>query len=137
MRSFTDLDFDNSFARLNPAFYQVVDPTPLSDPHLVAFNPDAAGLIDLNIQRIVSEISGMFESKAIEDSKLRKLLLELRRAFVRHNIFPFSFIVIQEDTPYLFLYPETIIKRFKFPATAWMESQIASASNRQRFMRHR
>ena len=48
MRSFTDLDFDNSFARLNPAFYQVVDPTPLSDPHLVAFNPDAAGLIDLD-----------------------------------------------------------------------------------------
>ncbi len=48
MRSLAGLDFDNSFARLNPAFYQVVDPTPLSDPYLVAFNPDAAGLIDLD-----------------------------------------------------------------------------------------
>lgn len=47
MRSLGGLDFDNTFARLNPAFYEVVDPTPLGDPHLVAFNPDAAALIDL------------------------------------------------------------------------------------------
>jgi uncharacterized protein YdiU (UPF0061 family) len=42
------LSFDNSYARLHPAFYEVVDPTPLSDPCLVAFNPDAAALIDLD-----------------------------------------------------------------------------------------
>jgi len=48
MRWLTGLNFDNTFARLNPAFYQVVDPTPLSAPHLVAFNPDAAALIDLD-----------------------------------------------------------------------------------------
>ncbi len=48
MRSFVNLDFDNSFARLHPSFYEVVEPTPLSAPHLVAFNPDAAELIDLD-----------------------------------------------------------------------------------------
>ncbi len=48
MRSLTTLDFDNTFARLHPAFYEVVDPTPLSEPHIVAFNSDAAGLIDLD-----------------------------------------------------------------------------------------
>jgi serine/tyrosine/threonine adenylyltransferase len=42
------LSFDNSYARLHPAFYEVVDPTPLSDPYLVAFNPDAAALLDLD-----------------------------------------------------------------------------------------
>ncbi len=50
-----DLDtlvFDNSYARLPPAFYQVVDPTPLPDPYLVAFNPEAAALLDLLPERI-------------------------------------------------------------------------------------
>jgi uncharacterized protein YdiU (UPF0061 family) len=43
-----DLRFENSFARLHPAFYEVVDPTPLPEPYLVAFNPDAAALLDLD-----------------------------------------------------------------------------------------
>jgi len=42
------LSFDNSYARLHPGFYEVVDPTPLPDPYLVAFNPDAAALVDLD-----------------------------------------------------------------------------------------
>lgn len=41
------LPFDNTYARLPPLFHQFVDPTPVPDPYLVAFNPDAASLIDL------------------------------------------------------------------------------------------
>ena len=48
MRPFAGLGFENSYARLHPDFYQVVEPTPLPDPRLVAFNPDAAALIDLD-----------------------------------------------------------------------------------------
>jgi protein adenylyltransferase len=48
MRPLIGLAFDNSYARLHPGFYEVVDPTPLPDPGLVAFNPDAAALIDLD-----------------------------------------------------------------------------------------
>jgi uncharacterized protein YdiU (UPF0061 family) len=48
LRPFTALDFDNSYRRLPPAFYQVVDPTPLPAPYLVSFNPDAAALVDLD-----------------------------------------------------------------------------------------
>jgi len=48
MRPLTGLTFDNSYARLHPEFYEVVDPTPLPDPRLVAFNPEAAALIDLD-----------------------------------------------------------------------------------------
>jgi uncharacterized protein YdiU (UPF0061 family) len=44
----TRLPLANTYARLHPAFYQVVDPTPLPDPYLVAFNPDAATLLDLD-----------------------------------------------------------------------------------------
>jgi uncharacterized protein YdiU (UPF0061 family) len=46
--SLTSLPFDNTFARLHPSLYEVVDPTPLPDPYLVAFSPDAAELIDLD-----------------------------------------------------------------------------------------
>jgi uncharacterized protein YdiU (UPF0061 family) len=48
MRTLADLAFDNSYARLPEAFHQRVEPTPVPDPYLVAFNPDAAGLIDLD-----------------------------------------------------------------------------------------
>lgn len=48
MNSFGSLRFENSYARLHPAFSQVVDPTPLPDPSLVAFNPDAAALLGLD-----------------------------------------------------------------------------------------
>lgn len=48
MRPITALRFDNSFARLHPAFHEVVSPTALPDPYLVTFNPDAAALLDLD-----------------------------------------------------------------------------------------
>src|ERR1041384_2563404 len=48
MHGITRLPFVNSYARLHPAFYEVVDPTPLPDPYLVAFNADAAALLDLD-----------------------------------------------------------------------------------------
>jgi protein adenylyltransferase len=48
MLPLTGLAFDNSYARLHPDFFEVVEPTPLPDPYLVAFNPDAAALLDLD-----------------------------------------------------------------------------------------
>ena len=48
MRTLADLPFDNTYARLPATFYQHVEPTPVPDPYLVAFNADAARLIDLD-----------------------------------------------------------------------------------------
>ena len=48
MPPLTALRFDNTYARLHPSLYEVVDPTPLPDPYLIAFNPDVAALIDLD-----------------------------------------------------------------------------------------
>jgi serine/tyrosine/threonine adenylyltransferase len=42
------LRFDNSYARLGEPFGIRVDPTPLREPHAVAWNPDAAALLDLD-----------------------------------------------------------------------------------------
>ncbi len=44
------LDWDHRFTRLPETFYTRVVPTPLPDPYLVAFNPDAAALIGLDAQ---------------------------------------------------------------------------------------
>ncbi len=48
MRQLETLQFVNTYARLPEAFYRRVMPSPLPSPHLVSFNPDAAGLIDLD-----------------------------------------------------------------------------------------
>jgi len=48
MAPLTNLPFDNTFARLDPAFYEVVEPTPLTNPYLVAFNSEVADLLDLD-----------------------------------------------------------------------------------------
>ena len=48
MRMLDDLQFDNTYARLPATFHQRIAPSPVPDPYLVAFSPDAAKLIDLN-----------------------------------------------------------------------------------------
>lgn len=45
-----ELRFDNGFAGLPAEFYERRRPTGISDPHLIAFNPDAAALIGLGPQ---------------------------------------------------------------------------------------
>ena len=47
-RTLETLRFDNTFARLPEVFYAKVTPTPLKNPFLAAFNPDAAALLDLD-----------------------------------------------------------------------------------------
>ncbi|MEK6689204.1 MAG: protein adenylyltransferase SelO family protein, partial [Gemmatimonadota bacterium] len=48
MASIATLRLDNTYARLAPELYEVVDPTPLTAPRLLALNPDAAALIGLD-----------------------------------------------------------------------------------------
>ena len=47
-RTLETLNFDNSYARLPPAFHARLAPTPLPEPYLVSFNEDAARLLDLD-----------------------------------------------------------------------------------------
>ncbi len=48
MATATSLQWDNSYARLPEEFFERIAPTALPDPHLVAFSPDAASLLELS-----------------------------------------------------------------------------------------
>lgn len=45
---FESLTFDNGFARLPEAYYSRVCPTPVPDPYLVCYSPEALTLLDLD-----------------------------------------------------------------------------------------
>src|SRR5574340_612589 len=48
MATLESLIFDNGFARLPEAYYSRVCPTPIPDPYLVCYSPEATALIDLD-----------------------------------------------------------------------------------------
>lgn len=48
MPKLESLAFDNSFARLPETYYSRVCPTPVPDPYLVCYSPEALALLDLN-----------------------------------------------------------------------------------------
>jgi uncharacterized protein YdiU (UPF0061 family) len=50
MRRLTELEFDNTYARLPAAFHVRMRPEPFADPFLVSFNPEAARLIGLDAE---------------------------------------------------------------------------------------
>lgn len=54
MKSFGDLRFDNSYARLPEGFHARVAPTPLQGAHLVSVSPAAASLLDLCPESLMS-----------------------------------------------------------------------------------
>lgn len=63
LRTLDTLRFDNTYSQLPESFYQNVFPTPLREPRLAAFSPEAASLIDLDPQEarrpgFVEQISG-------------------------------------------------------------------------------
>src|SRR5512143_276019 len=48
MPTLESLTFDNGFARLPEAYYSRVCPTPVPDPYLVCYSPEALALLDLD-----------------------------------------------------------------------------------------
>jgi uncharacterized protein YdiU (UPF0061 family) len=52
MSSLESLTFDNGFARLPEAYYSRVCPTPVPDPYLVCYSPEALALLDLDDREI-------------------------------------------------------------------------------------
>lgn len=83
-------------------------------PELKTKVTTAASLLDRDIKSSLESIIQLFEQDLMSESDLRKQILELRRAFVPHQIFPFIFIALSQQTPYLFLYSETIETEFQF-----------------------
>ncbi len=55
LKNLDALAFDNRYARLPPAFYRKLHPTPLAAPYLVSVSDDAAALLDLDPTETRSE----------------------------------------------------------------------------------
>jgi serine/tyrosine/threonine adenylyltransferase len=55
IRTIDGLTFDNRYARLPPAFYRKLSPTPLAAPYLVSVSGAAAALLDLDPDAVRSE----------------------------------------------------------------------------------
>jgi uncharacterized protein YdiU (UPF0061 family) len=52
MAKLESLTFDNGFARLPEAYYSRVCPTPVPDPYLVCYSPEALALLDLDAREM-------------------------------------------------------------------------------------
>lgn len=65
MADLKHLEFDNTYARLGEPFAQRVQPTPLLDPHPVAWNADAAELLGID----AAEAEGGFWWKAFSGNE--------------------------------------------------------------------
>lgn len=52
MATLESLTFDNGFARLPEAYYSRVCPTPVPDPYLVCYSPEALALLDLDAREM-------------------------------------------------------------------------------------
>jgi len=65
-----NLEFQTTYLSLDDEFYDMTDPTPLDDPYLISFNPNAAKLIDLDSSsgddpRFVELLNGTFIPKDV------------------------------------------------------------------------
>ncbi len=80
---------------------------------------EAAYYLDGRIARSIGNIITLFGQQTIQEGALRNELLDLRRAFISYNVFPFTFIILEEDVPYLFLFSEPILKRYVFAEEAF------------------
>jgi hypothetical protein len=74
----------------------------------------AAGLLDDDIQKQTADLIFLFDGPSIQEKELKSHVLSLRRAFVKQDVFPFTFIVIKNEIPYLFIFPEKIIHKYLF-----------------------
>ena len=56
LRKLDELNFDNTYRRLPEDFYHVVNPEGFQNPNLVAFNAEAAELIDLDPNEVLNPL---------------------------------------------------------------------------------
>lgn len=57
MNPINSLKFNNTYIDLPAEFYHIVKPTPFKTPFMIALNPDAASLIDLDTQQDSKELA--------------------------------------------------------------------------------
>lgn len=69
---------------------------------------------DADIHHHVDSLTYMFASPQMTESHFQIHALLLRRAFTNKGVFPFLFLSLYKNQPYVFLYPERIIDEYYF-----------------------
>ncbi|MFA5261636.1 MAG: hypothetical protein WC450_10445, partial [Candidatus Omnitrophota bacterium] len=85
---------------------------------------EAAFYLDGRIARPLANIITLFDQQIIREGELREQILRMRRAFVAYNVFPFTFIILEDDVPYLFLFSEMVIKKYVLGEEAFQRMQL-------------
>jgi len=65
MNDIKSLNFNNTYRKLPSEFYHIVKPAPFKSPYLIAINPDAASLIDLDTDEDPGKLSEYLSGKEI------------------------------------------------------------------------
>lgn len=78
---------------------------------------DTARNYDDDIHHHLHSLTAMFSSDKMTESHFRLHTLMLRRAFTDKGVFPFLFLSLYKNHPYVFLYPERIIGEYYFEDT--------------------
>ncbi len=68
----------------------------------------AARALDPMIEHSLEALNHLYTQPNILESELRTTLFRLRRQMNQHDVFLFFFLVLNEDTPFIFVYPEEI-----------------------------
>ena len=85
---------------------------------------EAAFYLDGRIARAIASIVVLYDQPIIQEAVLREQILRMRRAFVAYNVFPFTFIILENDVPYLFLFSEPILKKYVLAEEAFQRMRL-------------
>lgn len=69
----------------------------------------AGFLLNPDVVEPLERLTFYYSRNVILETELRSQILKLRRIFVAHDIYPFMFLVVYENTPYIFLFSEKIL----------------------------
>ncbi|MGC1498191.1 MAG: YdiU family protein [Sulfitobacter sp.] len=78
------IPFDNSYAALPDAFFTRLDPTPVKDPKLIAFNHDLAPILGIS-SREMADASQIFAGNAVPDGAAPLAQLYAGHQFGNYN----------------------------------------------------
>ncbi len=68
----------------------------------------AGFLLDADLVDMLDRLTVQYDRPVIRESELRDVIFDMRRLFVRNDVYPFMFLVLHEQTPYVFVYTERI-----------------------------
>jgi len=78
----------------------------------------AAAKLDSSLEEALLKITALYRQNNIRESQLRGLMFRTKKIFVKHDIYPFLFLIINKGMPYLFIFPEKIISKMTMESDA-------------------